>query len=189
MLNKTIAAALLATTMIAAPAFAQTGTSSQNTGTSSSTMNTTVPSAGMPAGNFLSNDQTSGSMWRVSKLKGVNIYGPNDEKVGDVNEILIDSQGNAKAVVIGVGGFLGMGEKDVAMPFNSIQWVNESRNMASTASAPATTAPAPNATVNRTDTTGTTVGRADMNRTYPDHGKISMTKDQLKSAPSFRLER
>jgi sporulation protein YlmC with PRC-barrel domain len=206
MLNKSIAAALLASAVLAAPAYAQTGTSSQNTNNATSpTVSTTAPSAGtMGSGQFLTNEQTSGHMWRASKLKGVNIYGPNDEKVGDISDVLMDEQGNAKAVVIGVGGFLGMGEKDVALPFNSIQWVNESRNVAAsnnaantnaagtartTASgtvAPGTTA-APG-TVARTDTTGTTVARND-NRSYPDHGKISMTKDQLKAAPTFRLER
>ena len=58
--------------------------------------------------------------WRSSKLVGTNVYGPSDEKIGDINEVLIDSNGAVHAVVIGVGGFLGVGEKDVAVPFKSL---------------------------------------------------------------------
>ncbi|MFL4967252.1 MAG: PRC-barrel domain-containing protein [Xanthobacteraceae bacterium] len=58
--------------------------------------------------------------WRSSKLVGTNVYGPADEKIGDINEVLIDNKGGVHAVVIGVGGFLGVGEKDVAVPFKSL---------------------------------------------------------------------
>src|SRR5947209_4334284 len=58
--------------------------------------------------------------WRSSKLVGTNVYGPGDQKIGDINEVLIDKGGQVHAVVIGVGGFLGVGEKDVAVPFKSL---------------------------------------------------------------------
>jgi len=50
-----------------------------------------------------------------------NVYDPADNKIGDVNDVLIDKQGQVTALMIGVGGFLGMGEKDVAVPFRSIR--------------------------------------------------------------------
>jgi sporulation protein YlmC with PRC-barrel domain len=50
-----------------------------------------------------------------------NVYDPADNKIGDVNDVLIDKQGQVTALMIGVGGFLGMGEKDVAVPFSSIR--------------------------------------------------------------------
>jgi hypothetical protein len=62
----------------------------------------------------------AGSEWRSSKLVGTAVYGPSDERIGDVNEVLIDKSGSVHAVVIGVGGFLGVGEKDVAVPFKSL---------------------------------------------------------------------
>jgi sporulation protein YlmC with PRC-barrel domain len=62
----------------------------------------------------------SASELRSSKLVGTNVYGANDEKIGDINEVLIDNSGSVHAVVIGVGGFLGVGEKDVAVPFKSL---------------------------------------------------------------------
>jgi sporulation protein YlmC with PRC-barrel domain len=64
-------------------------------------------------------DQSS-SDWRASKLLGTNVYGPDNAKIGDVSDVLLDSSGTTHAVVIGVGGFLGVGQKDVAIPFNAL---------------------------------------------------------------------
>ena len=193
-MSKTVfAASLLATTLLAVPAFAQTGTSAP--------VATSVP-VPTPLGtsSFITNDQAPGTMWRGSKLVGVNIYGPNDQKVGDVSDVLLDHQGNVKAVVIGVGGFLGMGEKDVAVPFTAIQWMQQSRTAA--ASSVGTTAGTANSTANptsnpavtpprSTDITGTTVPKTEPAtiRPYPNHGTISMTVEQLKAAPAYRLDR
>jgi len=46
---------------------------------------------------------------------------PSDNKIGGVDDILIDKEGRVTVVIIGVGGFLGMGEKDVAVPFSSVR--------------------------------------------------------------------
>jgi hypothetical protein len=43
-----------------------------------------------------------------------------NESIGDVNDVRLDSSGKVAAVIVGVGGFLGMGEKDVALPFNEL---------------------------------------------------------------------
>lgn len=50
-----------------------------------------------------------------------NVYDPSDTKIGDVDDVLLDKEGRATAVIIGVGRFLGMGEKDVAVPFSSVR--------------------------------------------------------------------
>lgn len=49
------------------------------------------------------------------------VYDPSDNKIGDVDDVLIDKEGRVTAIIIGVGGFLGMGEKDVAVPFSSVR--------------------------------------------------------------------
>jgi sporulation protein YlmC with PRC-barrel domain len=189
MLKKHMAACLVATAFMAAPALAQTSNQSGSMSSSSS--------ASMQSGQFMTHMQQN--QWRASKLVGVNIYGQNNEKIGDVNEVLIDRNGNADAVVIGVGGFLGIGEKDVAVPFSGIQWKYD-RNDLHTASTnrPATTGttaanpPASGAMATNPPTTGTTAANRpatadnNMDRGYPDHGMLNMTKDQLKSAPTFR---
>ncbi|CDX39721.1 conserved exported hypothetical protein [Mesorhizobium plurifarium] len=64
----------------------------------------------------------------VSKIMGAAVYGSNADdatKIGDVKDIVLDKDGNAKFVVIGVGGFLGVGEKNVAYDFSQLEWVNK----------------------------------------------------------------
>jgi sporulation protein YlmC with PRC-barrel domain len=50
-----------------------------------------------------------------------NVYDPSNNKVGEIMDVLLDQEGKAAALIIGVGGFLGAGEKDVAVPFNAVQ--------------------------------------------------------------------
>ena len=57
----------------------------------------------------------------VTNFYKQNVYDPADNKIGDVDDVLIDKEGNVTAMIIAVGGFLGMGEKDVAVPFSSIR--------------------------------------------------------------------
>jgi sporulation protein YlmC with PRC-barrel domain len=57
-----------------------------------------------------------------TNVVGQSVYGTNGEKVGDINNLLFDNKGMVVAAVIGVGGFLGIGEKDVGVPFSAIKW-------------------------------------------------------------------
>src|SRR2546423_1274805 len=57
-----------------------------------------------------------------------NVYDPGDNKIGEIMDVLLDREGKASALIIGVGGFLGMGEKDVAVPFNAVQVTNKNNN-------------------------------------------------------------
>ncbi len=60
----------------------------------------------------------------ASELIGANVYNSTAdeaENLGSVNDVLMGDDGNVKAIVIGVGGFLGIGEKNVAVPFDSVQ--------------------------------------------------------------------
>lgn len=56
----------------------------------------------------------------VTNFYKQNVYDPSDNKIGDVDDVLIDKDGQVTAMIIGVGGFLGMGEKDVAIPFSAL---------------------------------------------------------------------
>jgi len=58
--------------------------------------------------------------WRGAKLIGTIIYGPDNASIGAINDILISNDGKVRAVVIGVGGFVGVGEKNVAMPLDAL---------------------------------------------------------------------
>jgi hypothetical protein len=50
-----------------------------------------------------------------------NVYDPSDNKIGDITDVLVQKDGKIPAVIIGVGGFLGMGEKDVAVSFDAVK--------------------------------------------------------------------
>jgi sporulation protein YlmC with PRC-barrel domain len=124
--------------------------------------------------------------WRASKLAGINVYGPDDKKVGSIKDVLMDHDGNTKVIVISVGGFLGIGSKDVAIPFKMMQWRTESRASA-TANPPANSATGTGAGSTPTSTAAekTTPAEVEANQGYPDRGVLSMTQEQLKNAPEF----
>jgi sporulation protein YlmC with PRC-barrel domain len=204
MFAKHLKLALLGTTLIAAPALAQT-TPPAGSATAPPAGSTAAP-AQMNTGNWMTQEQPG--QWRASKLDGLDIYNQDNEKIGDISELLVDSNGKIQAVVVGVGGFLGIGERDVAIPFDQIKLVNEPRAVATTAAtpggpttadpnAPATqraTATAPGTSPTAPTTTGTvaTDRTADTAaRSAPDHAMLTtnMTKDQLKAAPEFKYAR
>jgi sporulation protein YlmC with PRC-barrel domain len=122
--------------------------------------------------------------WRSSKLIGVKIYNEQNERLGDINEIILDPAGKVMGYIVGVGGFLGMGEHDILVEPAKIKFVNE----------PVRTAAAPPANENKkTDAAPTntrpvsnTTARAANEQWYPDHGVLSATKDQLKAMPQFK---
>jgi sporulation protein YlmC with PRC-barrel domain len=57
----------------------------------------------------------------VSTYYNEDVYDNQENKIGDVNDILLDTDGRVSAVIVGVGGFLGLGQKDVAVPFNALK--------------------------------------------------------------------
>jgi sporulation protein YlmC with PRC-barrel domain len=174
-----IAAALLSAAFIAGPAYAQTAqpaAPAATTATAGSKM-------------MLKNN------WRASKLMGLDVYNEANEKLGDINELILDKDGKINAVVIGVGGFLGMGEHDIAVSMDKLKFVETPVRTSSTAPAGAvretttSTAPARESTTgaaSTTTTTTTTARTADANDWTPDHAMMSGTKDQLKAMPQFK---
>jgi sporulation protein YlmC with PRC-barrel domain len=50
-----------------------------------------------------------------------NVYDPNQNKIGEITDLLVNQSGQIEAAMVGVGGFLGAGEKDVAVSFNEIK--------------------------------------------------------------------
>ena len=120
-------------------------------------------------------------MWRSSKLIGLNVYNDQNEKLGDISEILLDKSGKVDGVVIGVGGFLGMGKHDIKVEMSKLKFVDEPvRSTSTTGSA---TTPSTNRPATATATTTT------KNKWYPDHAVLSgATKDSLKNAPEFKFD-
>jgi hypothetical protein len=120
--------------------------------------------------------------WRSSKLVGLDVYNNQNEKIGDINEILLTPSGNVAGIVLGVGGFLGMGEHDVLVKMDQLKFVNE----------PAKTASKDPNAKNATTGSGDKSANADRNtraaneKWYPDHAVMNVTKDQLKAMPEFK---
>ena len=67
--------------------------------------------------------------WRAPKLIGVGVYGPDDKQIGKIDDLMVDKNGATQTIVIGVGGFLGFGKKDVAVPFSAMQWRTDARKV------------------------------------------------------------
>jgi sporulation protein YlmC with PRC-barrel domain len=95
-----------------------------------------------------------------------NVYDPSDNKIGQIMDVLVDHEGKAEALIIGVGGFLGMGEKDVAVPFNAVH-VTKRTNTA--------TSNNPNA--------------AGVRETTSWYLVMNSSKDALKNAKRFKYDR
>ena len=127
--------------------------------------------------------------WRAPKLVGVGVYGPDDKQIGKIDDLLINKNGATQTIVIGVGGFLGFGKKDVAVPFSSVQWQTEARKMPAAADQPpsagnpaspgTTTAQQP--PMKEVDPTTAAASQG-----YPDKAVLNVTLDQLKAAPDFK---
>jgi len=94
---------------------------------------------------------------------------------------LTDKSGNIKAVVIGVGGFLGVGEHLVAVAFDQVKFVTEPVASTTSSSTSSTTTGASNSKMAPTSS-----APAKANPWYPDHAVFNATKDQLKSMPEFK---
>jgi sporulation protein YlmC with PRC-barrel domain len=177
MFVKTLTAALAGTALLATVASAQTPTP-------------TADRANTATSDTISASQLQGD-WRASKVVGISVYNDNKEKLGSINDFLIDKSGNIKAVVLGVGGFLGMGEHLVAVSLDKVKFVNEPIVYAGTASTAAPSAgggammnpPAPPAS---TTTGAAGAATAKANPWYPDHAVFSATKDELKAMPEFK---
>jgi sporulation protein YlmC with PRC-barrel domain len=118
-----------------------------------------------------------GEMWRSSKLIGLNVYNDQKEKLGDISEVLLDKSGKVDGIVIGVGGFLGMGQHDIMVEMSKLKFVDEPIRTSSTTTG----------TTGSATTTPTASGTK--NKWYPDHAVLSgATKDSLKSMTEFKYD-
>ena len=173
MFAKTITAALAGSALLATIASAQTPT--------------TATDRANAASNTISSSALQGD-WRASKVVGLSVYNDNNENLGSINDLIMDKGGNIKAVVLGVGGFLGMGAHLVAVPLDQIKFINEPVVYIG---AGGTGAPGAGGSMNRPpSTTGSTAtgtaAASKPNPWYPDHAVFNANKDELKAMPEFK---
>ena len=62
------------------------------------------------------------SDWTAEALIGRTVENANGDNLGEINNVIINEKGDVVAVVIGVGGFLGIGEKNVGVPFDALDF-------------------------------------------------------------------
>jgi sporulation protein YlmC with PRC-barrel domain len=173
---KYIAAGVAASALLASVAFAQTpSTSSDRTNMAPATTTTTST-----PGTSIHGD------WRTSKMVGLNVYNNENESVGSINDLLTDNGGNIKAVVIGVGGLLGVGEHLVAVSFDKIKFVDTPVPSTTTSSTTTTKPASTTTTTGAASTTTSSTASTKSNPWSPDHAVFNATKDQLKAMPEFQ---
>jgi len=101
-------------------------------------------------------DAQSNDELLASQLKGTSVLGSDDQKIGDVTDILFDKMGHVKAYFISVGGILGIGAKEVALEQSAFQEMPGTK------------------------------GRPEDKQFIVYQLKVSMTKDQLKQMAAFK---
>ena len=124
---RTLTLSAAAATLLATGAIAQNTTTEPATPPAvtapkegAATSTTTVTSTTTEAIQFTSS--ATADQMAVSKLSGTVVRNAAGENLGDINDIVLDKAGKPTLAIIGVGGFLGMGEKNVGVPFEALQF-------------------------------------------------------------------
>jgi hypothetical protein len=175
MLMKSIAAGLAGSALLATVAFAQQPAATTDKAPNAAATTTATSASGD---------------WRASKVVGLKVYNDANESVGSINDVLMDKSGNIKLVVLGVGGFLGMGEHLVAVPFDKIKFSTApvSAGTASNTTNPPGRPASSTTTGAATNTNATTSSSSSSSKWYPDHAVFNATKDELKKMPEFKYD-
>jgi sporulation protein YlmC with PRC-barrel domain len=74
------------------------------------------PKASKDLGPSAAETELIGLGWRVSKLKGEDVYNDTKEKVGDIDDFIVTKDGHLVFAIVNIGGFLGYGDYKVAVP-------------------------------------------------------------------------
>lgn len=179
---KTLTAAALGLALLAGPALAQSTPPANNAPAKTDT------SASSSSTNKTEQNASTMDLWQSSKLIGLNVYDTQNEKIGDIKEILLDKEGKVSTVAIGVGGFLGMGEHDVAVKWADLKFSDQPVPSSSTTSSN-TSGGAARTTGSAATTTPASSSSSTSKKNYPDHAVLSASKDQLKAMPQFNYNK
>jgi hypothetical protein len=109
---------------------------------------------------FITSQQAD--QWVFTKFRGTDVRGPDNASIGSVNDLLFDGTGKIIGVVIGVGGFLGIGTKNVAIDMSAVNVVPAD---SSSSDVNNTSAPSDPSNIKL---------------------KVAWTKDELRNAPDFQ---
>ncbi|MFZ0568868.1 MAG: PRC-barrel domain-containing protein [Rhodomicrobium sp.] len=107
---------------LVSPAQAQQGPGTDTTAPMANQPATPAPTGTMNkvnANEFMTNEAPNA--WLVGNLWNKSVYNQSGKQIGDLKDVLIAPDGKIQALVIGVGGFLGLGEKNVAVDYNYLE--------------------------------------------------------------------
>jgi hypothetical protein len=117
-----LAAAAALSLALAAPAFAQSTTSTTNPpAATQAPMTSSTASPSMMGSSHSDTYMTGNNDVRASKVIGASVYNDHDQKIGTVDELLMNSSHDVTKVVLSVGGFLGVDSKLVAVNIDQLQ--------------------------------------------------------------------
>jgi sporulation protein YlmC with PRC-barrel domain len=124
--QRTVAATALATVSAAAlttSVWAQTPTTPPPASSSAppTAPNAAMPSPTVPMPTNSPAVPSTATQWLASNVYGQSVYDKNEQKIGDLSDMIVEKDGQIKSAIIGVGGFLGVGQKDVEIPFTDLR--------------------------------------------------------------------
>ena len=183
MTSKVACIIIISTALAGSAALAQTNDAGSQGNTYQPVHKATAPAADQPADMFLTKQTVT--EWRAPKLVGVSVYGVDDNKVGTIKDVLVDHDGSARVIVIGVGGFLGIRAKDIGVPFTAIQWQTEGC-VVPTDQPPANPLARADLGSNQPTLKKTDPAATEASQGYPDKAVLRVTLAQLKMAPDFK---
>lgn len=131
------------------------------------------------SGKFIS--QNEPGQWQASKLVGLRIYNEENENIGQITDLIINNGGEIKTVVITVGGFLGMGNRSIGVPFSEIKSpsdVEKNKRVEEVRSG--------NLADGGANATSPSKKHSEKDVGTPLFGVLRMSNDELKTAPDFK---
>lgn len=159
----------------------------------SGAMGTTAEAPADAAGNGTYLTEQAENQISVNDFMGQAIYTADNQSIGDINDLLVEKDGGIVAAIVGVGGFLGIGEKNVAVPFENITITRVmDDDTAMTTDGAATTDGTAATGMGTTGTAGTTAA-TDSDETQVEQvadAEVRLTTtetaESLRNAPEFR---
>lgn len=153
---------------------------------------TSTPEASTPdkmaatdSGEFVASQKKTD--WLSSDIVGQSVQNAQGDALGDINNIIVDEQGSVVAVVIGVGGFLGIGEKDVGVRYDMLEFKEAPRPAATTAQ-PNASQPSGSPMAGGQAKSPTGAGNTAAAENPQDNMVIVLntSKEQLEAAPQYK---
>lgn len=133
-MRRTLIATAASLALLSGAAVAQTtsptvGNPSSSTSSMSNTASPDSATTGSTAGSSATSGAMGGQLASAEELIGKTVYGRDNEKIGEVEDIILDTNGKAKQLVVSSGGFLGIGDKEVAVDYTAAEWDSQNNRL------------------------------------------------------------